>query len=69
MKASLTFEIIFKNSGSRNMMMVMTVMRMTAVWLVNFVGAACHGFSNFSFTVMATHFSDVRLVNVSCTKV
>jgi len=51
------------------MMMVMTVMRMTAVWLVNFVGAACHGFSNFSFTVMATHFSDVRLVNVSCTKV
>jgi len=40
---------------------------MMAVQLLTVVGAACHGFSKFSYTVMAPRFSDVELVNVPCT--
>lgn len=30
-------------------------------------GAACHGFSKFTFTVMSAQFAEVQLVNVPCT--
>jgi len=30
-------------------------------------GAACHGFRNFSYTVMTPHFNDVQIVHVPCT--